>query len=251
MTESALAGRRVAVLRAGGVHDLVRDALAEGGAVASTIVVATILDRSDDEVRRSVGDLARFRWVAVTSANAARRLELWAHAWPTACHIATVGPATAAIVQRLGLGAPSVADEGTASSLAPLIHAGPALFLAASSARADLARALAARHVELVTVVAYDVIPRVLDAADVATLLDSDTIVAMSPVAIDALCGLDGNVRTAVASIRLVAIGPTTERHAIQRGWRVARTAATREPTSVADAVADRAGPTGARHGHR
>ena len=251
MSDRELRGRRVAVLRAGGERDGVRAALLDFGAEASTITVATILDRPDDEVLRGVGDLARFEWVAVTSANAARRLELWADAWPTACRVAAVGPATAAVVEGLGLGAPSVAADGTARSLAQVIDVGPVLLLAASSARDDLARALASRDVELVTVVAYDVVPRELDADEVASVLASDALVAMSPVAIDVLCGLGTEARAAAERIPLVAIGPTTEHHASGRRWAVACTARTREPSSVVDAVglalAHRVGPPSGR----
>jgi uroporphyrinogen-III synthase len=251
MSDRALRGRRVAVLRAGGERDSVRDALLALGATASTISVATIVDRPADEVRRGVGDLGRFPWVAVTSASAARRLELWADAWPADCRVVAVGPATAAVVGDLGLGAPAVAEEGTARSLAQVIDVGPVLFLAASSARDDLARALASRDVELVTVVAYDVVARELDADEVASVLASDAIVVMSPVAIDVLCGLGTEARATAERIPLVAIGPTTEHHASGRHWSVACTARTREPSSVADAVrlalAHRVGPPSGR----
>ena len=255
MSGRALRGRCVAVLRAGGERDGVRDALCDQGAEASTVVVATILDRPDDEVRRGVGDLARFAWVAVTSANAARRLELWADAWPAGCRVAAVGPATATVVEGLGLGAPTVAEEGTARSLAQVTDVGPVLLLAASSARDDLARALALRDVELITVAAYDVVPRELDADEVTSVLASDAIVAMSPVAVDVLCGLDTESRVAAARIPLVAIGPTTERHAGGRHWPVACTSRSREPSSVVDAVgvalADRVGPQSGRDRRR
>ena len=107
-----------------------------------------------------------------------------------------------------------MAKDATARSIAERIDGGPVLFLAASSARDDLARALGSRGVELVTVVTYDVVTRALDGDDVATVLESDAIVAMSPVAVDALGGLAAEPRAAAARIPLVAIGPTTEQHA-------------------------------------
>lgn len=249
MTDRALEGRRVAVLRTGGVDDAVRAALEGRGAAATTIAVATIRDRGDDEVRRGVGALARFTWVAVTSANAARRLALWADAWPAGSRVAVVGPATGAVVERLGLEVGAMAKDATARSIAERIDGGPVLFLAASSARDDLARALGSRGVELVTVVTYDVVTRALDGDDVATVLESDAIVAMSPVAVDALGGLAAEPRAAAARIPLIAIGPTTEQHAKDRHLPVARTAVDRAPGSVADAVGraleDRVAPPG------
>ncbi|HEV3214065.1 MAG TPA: uroporphyrinogen-III synthase [Acidimicrobiales bacterium] len=233
-----LAGCRVAVLRSGGDGDAVRDALVERGADAATVVVAEVVDRPDDEVRAGVGELARFRWVAVTSKHAARRLELWAATWPPSTRIGAVGPATAAAVVGLGLDVAVVAAGGTARSLAASIDAGPVCFLAAARARADLAHELAARAIEVVAVVAYDVRTRDLDAHDGAVVGDADALVAMSPGAVDALCALRGPARAAALATPVIAIGPTTAAHAAEVRWPVAGTAASRTPAAVLDALA-------------
>ena len=71
--------------------------------VTTTVVIADVEDREDAEVAQGVGDVARFSWVALTSANAARRLEPWRDAWPTTTRIGAVGPATRDVVVALGL----------------------------------------------------------------------------------------------------------------------------------------------------
>jgi uroporphyrinogen-III synthase len=233
-----LAGRRVAVLRAGGGVDAVRAALVERGADAATVVVADVADRPDDEVRERVGDIARYRVVAVTSRHAARRLALWAGAWPSTTRIAAVGPQTTAAVEALGLDVDVVAPGGTARSLAEAIGAGPVLFLAAASARGDLASVLAPRGVEVVTVIAYDVVARRLDDTEIARVVTSDAIVAMAPIAIDALRALDDAARADARRVPLVAIGPTTAARAEALDWPVAAVAAARDPASVCAAVA-------------
>jgi len=233
VTARPLEGRRIVVLRVGGDVDAVGEALVEQGAAATTISVGTVVDRSDAEVTSAVGALAQFRWAVVTSANAARRLVLWAARWPTSVRIAAVGPATAASVEGIGLEVATVAPGGTARSLAAEIDGGPVLFLAAASARDDLIEALLARSIDVTTVVVYDVVARELSPADTASLVGSEAVVAMSPRAIDALCGIDGDVRVAARAIPLIAIGPTTASHAEALGWPVAAVASSRAAGAV------------------
>lgn len=237
MTDHPLAGRRVVVLRAGGEHDGIRGALEQCGAESATAIVAEVRSRSDAEVRRDVGDLASFEWVAVSSRHAARRLALWADAWPDSVRVGAVGPATAAVVERLGVRVAHVAEAGTARSLAAHLEVGPVLFLAASSARDDLARDLAARGIRVVTIVAYDLVPCALAAEDAEAVASSDAIVAMSPLAIDALAALPVASREAARRVPVVAIGPTTAEHAEAIGWPIRGVAAARDAAAVCAAV--------------
>jgi uroporphyrinogen-III synthase len=232
-----LTGSSVVILRVGEGPDAVADELDREGASASTVRVATVRDRADDEVAVEVGALEGFAWVAVTSLNAARRLALWSAQWPNATRIGAVGPATLAAVEALGLRGDAVAAGGTAVDLARHIDAGPVLFLAAANARGDLAHELARRGIEVATVVAYDIEPIALDASMVAGVLSSDAIVAMAPSAIDALVSLDERARRTARGIPLVAFGPSTERHAMRIGWPIASVAVRRDPQAVTDAV--------------
>jgi len=237
MSALPLDGRRIVVLRAAEGPDRMRDALCAEGADATTVAVADVVDRSDAELRSGVGDLAGYRWVVVTSRHGARRLQSWADAWPPATRIGAVGPSTAECVAQVGLPVDAVAPEGTARSLADALDGGPVLFLAAATARDDLARELASRGVELTTVVAYDVVRRELADDDRAQVVASDAIVAMAPVAIDALDALPDTSRAVAVRIPLVAIGPTTAARAAALDWPVTQVASSREPPSVCASV--------------
>jgi uroporphyrinogen-III synthase len=232
-----LAGAVVVVLRVGDGPDAVRDELERRGATAMTARVAVVRDRSDDDVRRGVGALERFAWVAVTSASAARRLSLWSAIWPAHTRVAAVGPATLAAVESVGLRCDAVAGGGTAADLAASIDHGPVLFVAAANARPDLVRELERRSIAVTTVVAYDVEPRALDVDAVGLVTTSDALVAMAPTAIDALDSLDEPARQRALLAPLVAFGPSTKQRAVALEWPVATCASQRNPQSVCDAV--------------
>jgi uroporphyrinogen-III synthase len=237
VTDRSLDGVRVVVLRVGDGTDALANELRERGADAVTVRVATVVDRSDDEVLAQVGPLDRYAWVAVTSAHAARRLAMLTTSWPRALRIGVVGPATARVVERLELHVDAVARDGTAAGLALEIAAGPVLFLAASGARRDLVDVLGARGIEVEVVVAYDTVPRTLDVTEVDALEECDAVVAASPGAIESVVAaplLDAALRERP----LVTIGPTTASHARRRGFQVAASASSRDGRAVADAVA-------------
>lgn len=238
MSDLDLAAVHVVVLRVDGADDEVADALRCRGAIVAAATVATVRDVDDEVLLGDVGDLGRFAFVAVTSRHAARRLALWAHAWPSSVRIGVVGPASLREVQLLGLTVDIVAAHGTAASLGDDIAAatdvGPVLFLAAASARDDLRAALAMHRIDVEVVTAYRIEPRALDAADLAAIAGADAVLALSPHSVDAVAS--PGVRASVA--HLVAIGPTTAAHAGALGIPVAAVAATREPSALADAVA-------------
>jgi len=237
VSSGALYAARVTVLRVGEGDTALLDELGERGAIAAVLRVGDVVDRLDAAVLDEVGTLSRFAWVAVTSANAARRLSLWADHWPTHTRVAVVGGATAAAAAAAGVRTDAVAPLGTAESLATVIDGSPVLFLAAASARVELRDALLARGSVVDTVVAYDVVARQLGARDARTVAQSDVVVAMSPVAIDALQGIAAGEGVAVRQVRLVAIGPTTAGYAHLQGWRVDEMAARRDAASVCEAV--------------
>jgi uroporphyrinogen-III synthase len=237
VTKGSLDAVRVVVLRVGDRDDEIAAELRARGADAVTVTVATVDDRPDAEVRSQVGALDRFAWVALTSPNAARRLGLWAASLPSSLRIGAVGPATARAIESLGLVADAVAGDGTAAGLARELDVGPVLFLAAKHARRDLVDALEARGIECDVVVTYDTVPRMLGVAEVDALEACEAVVAASPGGIEAVAAVP-LLDAALHQRALVAIGPTTARHARRRGFRVAATASSRDARSVADAVA-------------
>jgi uroporphyrinogen-III synthase len=234
------------VLRTADTPGAIDSALADAGMRVAIVAVADVVDRPHDEVAHAVGRLARYRWVAVTSTNAARRLAPWSASWPPSVRVAAIGPGTAAAVEAAGVRCAVTSRAGTAADLAGLLDGGPVLFLAASSARDDLPRTLARREIELVTVVAYDVVPRTLDAAARDAIRDADVVVAMAPVAIDALDALGVDDRDVARTRPLVTIGPTTTARAASLGWEVAAEAATRDAHGVVAAVDATLGGSGA-----
>jgi uroporphyrinogen-III synthase len=233
-----LDGLRVAVLRVGDGRDAIADGLASLGATVRTLRVADVHDHDDDEVVMRVGALGDYAWVAVTSRHAARRLVLWSSHWPGATRIAAVSDATSATVRSLGLACDATAPDGTSRGLAATIDDGPVCFLAASNASGELDAALAARSIEVRTVVVYDLIARALSDADRATLRESDVVVAMAPSAFDAMAALGHDDQARARRIPLVAFGPSTAAEGRERGWPVAGLAATRDASGVAAAIA-------------
>jgi uroporphyrinogen-III synthase len=237
MSVEAVPAREVVVLRVGDVADGVTRELARRGRTAAAVPVGEVRDVPDDVVAAAVGELISYRWVACTSAHAARRLGALATPWPTTVRVAAVAEATASVVRAVVGRCDAFAPDGTAASLASVLDAGPVLFLAAATAREDLPSGLRARGIEVTTVVCYGVEPRRLGPADATLVARAHVLVAMSPRAIDALCELDATGRATAASTPLVVLGPTTERHAVARGFTVACQADGRDPASVADAV--------------
>jgi len=234
MTQRPLAGANVAVLRVGDGDGRLEAALRDAGATAAAVTVGRVTDRSDEELLREVGDVGNFAWAAVTSRNAARRLTLWASTWPASTRVAVVGPATRTAVESMGLSVAAEAPDGTAASLATQIDDGPVVFLAAATARSDLVEQLTARGIVVHVVVAYDVTPAALDGDDARSVARADVVVAMSPVAIDAVVALGGTLGTAS---RTVAIGPTTAARAAETGLGLAAVAQRRDPAAVLDAI--------------
>jgi uroporphyrinogen-III synthase len=236
VTAPPLDGVDVVVLRVGGGVDEFAASLQALGAAATTLRVADVVDVPDAELRQGAGDLAAYRWVVVTSAQAARRLAIWSASWPPAVQVAAVGGATASAVVDVGVRCDATSPDGTAAGLATRIEHGPVLFLAARGARRELVEALRGRGIDVVVVVAYETVLRELEAADLGTLRDAAVIVATSPSGIDAVRAADGGTEL-LGCAAVVALGPTTADHAEHLGIRVAAIAPRRDPDSLASAV--------------
>ncbi len=229
------AGVDVALLAVSPSTELVRR-LRDGGMAPHLVQVGEVRDRPDDEVRAGVGDLAGFAWVAVTSANAARRLGLFAP-WPEAVRVGAVGPATADAVRAAGAPCTVSAVGGTGRDLADELDDGPVLFLAAGSARDGLPDALRERSMVVKTVVAYDVEARPLDDDGLRAIERSAAAVAMTPLAIEAISELAPDDRARVSGVPLVSIGPTTSQRARELGVDVAAEAVGRDADALLGAL--------------
>lgn len=238
----------VVLLRIGSDDGRLATSLETLGIATSVADVGSVEDRPDDQLLAEVGELARFRWVAVTSRNAARRLGLWANPWPPAVLVGVVGHATEEALGRAGVRCDAVSPDGTAAGLAACIDAGPVLFLRARQAREELVERLAARGIAVEQVVAYDTTTRALDAGARSALRHADAVVALSPSALDAVLDTP-NGDEVLRGVRVVAIGPTTAAHAASRGVRVDAVAQARSAEALADAILRATGADGTGSG--
>ena len=245
-----LAGVTVAVTRPRGDVDDIADALRAAGARVVQFPVLEIVDPEDGgaALARAVAQLSRFEWVALTSANAARRL-LALVPDPQVLqgvHLAAVGRATAAVLEASHLAVDLVPERASAEGLAeafPLATSPGAgvLFPASASARPTLAHALRAKGWAVEEVVAYRTVPvPAPPARRVEELEDVVAVVFASPSAVRAYVSLradDGRPLPVPAFV--ACIGEVTAAAARDAGLRVAAVAAGASGASLADALAD------------
>lgn len=158
-----LAGRRIAITRPAEQSDeLARGIRALGGEPVLRPAIAIMPSADPQALDAALASLARYAWVAVTSANAARalgeRLAAGGLALPDGVRIAAVGPATAAALARHVRAPDLVADEHVAEALAGAIPVAPGervLFPRAELARDALPDALRRRGALVDEAVAY------------------------------------------------------------------------------------------------
>jgi uroporphyrinogen-III synthase len=93
-----------------------------------------------------------------------------------------VGPTTASALVARGYSVRAL-GEGSAVSLAPSITRGPVLMLGARSMRDELASALRAKGLEVVSVSCYETVPLTLEASDVEALRRADVVLIGAPSA--------------------------------------------------------------------
>lgn len=193
-------------------------------------------------LQQALHELARFTWVALASANAARLVApalLTCRARPL---LAAVGPRTAACLEELGLPvalcARATTAEGLAAELLGAVRARghvPAaervLLPRAAAGREALAEGLAAAGVEVTTVTAYQMLPAT--AAALATLVALlregavDLIPFGSPRTAELVLDAAGPEAAALLGRYTVgAIGKTTAAALTARGVRVDASAA-------------------------
>lgn len=163
LERAPLSGRRVVVTRAEHQADgLVRELRAAGAEVALLPLLALAPPADPAPASRAASDLARFDWIAFTSANAVEAfLSLAAGPLPLPLRMAAVGPATAAALRAFGVEPDLQAErsdaEGLALALTPRLAGGSRVLLPqAADARPLLADLLRAEGVEVTAVVAYD-----------------------------------------------------------------------------------------------
>ncbi len=256
-----LAGRRIAVTRAGGADDPLARHLVELGAVvldAPSIVVAA--PESTQDLDRALRSVASFDWIAFASATAvdctldrARDLGVPDEALGRP-RLAVVGQATA---RRLAarLRAPDVvpgeaSGAALAAALASRVGGHRVLVPRAADGRPELVAGLTAAGAEVVAPLAYRTLAAPPEAlAPLGEALRAgrvDAVLFASPSAVRSVVAALGAARELLAGVVLAAIGPTTAAQLESLGLPVHVTPASATVLDLARAVAERLGPAAA-----
>jgi uroporphyrinogen III methyltransferase / synthase len=245
-----LAGARVVVTRPEGDVDTLADALRGAGAQVVRLPVIEIADPDDggEALASAAANLARYQWVAFTSANAVRRLlalvpDVRALA---GTQVAALGPATAAALAHFHVSPDLVADRASAEGLGdafPVATSSGAavLFPSSAGARPTLPEALRAKGWRVDEVVAYRTAPaRGPDPDVLRDLGRADAVTFASPSAVEAYASLrteDGGFLPVPPVV--ACIGPVTADAARAAGFEVAVVAARASAASLVDALVD------------
>lgn len=243
--DKPLFGKRVLVTRSAEQAPALSRLLREAGAEPIAIPTLRIASPADPEpLARAVSELARYDWVALTSANGVTHLfaELDrqgkdARALGRA-KVAAVGPGTAAALAARGIKADLVATEhqgeGLAEALLATRQPGDApmrvLLPRARVARDVFPDAIRAAGGQVEVVAAYETLPGSdEDAARLRELLRAgavDVITLTSASTAENLVAMLADEATALLSgVRLASIGPVASAAAARLGLQVAVTA--------------------------
>lgn len=222
--------------------------LAERGAVPLPIPLIRIRFPGPggalDEV---AGRLSDFDWIVVTSANGVRalfgRMKALGIVPAAAIRWAAVGPATAAALENRGVGVDRIPDAHVSTAIADELgelEGRRVLLPRAGMATRELPEALAARGARVDEVVAYDTelgpessrepLARALDRGLDAAIFTSGSTIA-------GFVRLAGDVRTRLAGVETVCIGPTTARELEREGVRPSAVARGRTPSDLMEAL--------------
>jgi len=252
-----LAGWSVVVTRPREQAGPLVGALTGAGAAVVELPTVEVTDPADDgrALRAAAVDVARYDWVAFTSANAVRRLLARLHdarAFGPA-RLAAVGRATASVLAEHGLVADLVATDPTAAGLAAAFPDAPpggrVLFPRAAAAARSFPEGLRAKGWTVDEVVAYRTVPVRDLPPEVPTLVGgADAVVFTSPSTLEgyrSLTGADG--RPLDVPPVVVCLGPVTASAARAAGFEVTVVADDPSPEGLVAALvaARRAPPPG------
>lgn len=227
-----LAGRTVVVTRPREQAASLAEPLEALGAEVLLVPTIRIVPRPlDDEVAAALRDLASFRLVVFTSANAVRVFAGYLArgtgdgAMPAGPVVAAVGPATAAALERHGLACHLVPDEYVAEGLADALEGVDAaaagarvLIPSAREARDVLPETLRARGAEVHVLPIYDTVAadelaepaERVEAADYITFTSASTAKRLAGLLKAASGGAGRPLAERLAGTHLCSIGPVT-----------------------------------------
>lgn len=229
MMPGALSGKRIVITRPPDKAEAFAAQLRELGAEPVLVPTISIQPPSDPApLDRALGNLARYDWVIITSANTvthiwrrfeALGMEVAPRDWP---RVAVIGPAT----RR------ALADRGVMAALMPDRHIAEALFEALDSetdlagapillpqgnlARPVLAELLRGAGAQVDAVVAYENARPEIDAAALTGSVDAVTYTSASTV--ENFVELFDNALAVIGSALVACIGPVTADRARELG---------------------------------
>jgi uroporphyrinogen III methyltransferase / synthase len=213
----------------------------------------------DDEVAAVLSELATYRLVAFTSANAVRVFAGYLARWsgdggmPAGPVVAAVGPATAAALEKHGLACHLVPDEYVAEGLADALEgkdvaaAGARVLIpSARDARDVLPDTLRARGAVVDVLHIYDTVaagelavPAArVEAADYVTFTSASTAKRLAALLEAAAEDAGTPLRERLAGARLCSIGPVTSEALRDLGLEVAVEAREYTAAGLVEAVA-------------
>ena len=192
--------------------------------------IAVEVEAPGGELDRRAGELDRYAWVVVTSANGARAILAAAHVSVSAepPRWAAIGPATGRVLESVGVKIafqPRLSSSSALAAELPIRPGDRVLVVRGDLADADLATALRARGAEADEVVAY----RTLEAPDDSRILlrraltegPIAAVVFTSGSTVRGLMSLAAAALVDVTSIPAVCIGPETADEARTAGFRL------------------------------
>lgn len=226
---SALRGRRIVVTRPRARAASLCAALTARGAVVIACPVIETVALAGGELDAALRDVARYDWIALTSAAAVEALCERRDALglgPVEVPVAAVGPATrdAAVAVGFEVRAVPATYKGSELAAAMLPLSGRRVLLPASTiARPQTAAALRAAGARVDEVFAYETRTMAPPAETLAALrAGADVITFASPSAVAAFSDLTGEVgRSLLHSAVIACIGPTTAAAARAAGLEV------------------------------
>lgn len=180
-----------------------------------------------EPLRRAAGEVERFRWVALTSANAVAPLfDLLPEGLPGSVAVAAVGEATARALRARGVEPRLVSAKGSGEELAEELAAeenlrgARVLLPLAGDARPELAAGLRAAGVEVTTVIAYEKRLAAGAGERAAALFPAGTplgwVTFTSPrlarTFVDLIDRRAGGWKVRLPTLLAASIGPTTSR---------------------------------------
>jgi uroporphyrinogen-III synthase len=241
---------RIVLTRPVGVGDDIARTLAAAGAdVAHLPAVSIVAPASHDALDVALRELARYDWVALTSANAVRAVvdrarEIRVPLPDSRPRLGAVGSSTADALASAWRAPDVVASVAHAEGLVNAMRIVPGarvLFPASEIARDVLPRLLDIAGAAVDRVEAYRTVPgpgAALAARDLASGA-VHAVVFTSPSGVDAVSSELTRLGHAAPEVDTTAIciGPTTARAASDAGWRRVEMANAPDPDSIKDAV--------------